>query len=144
MLGNPPYVKLQNLMKVDPDVVAYLTADRGGDTYRGAQTGNFDLYLPFIEKGLRLLAPGGRMAYIAPSLWTVNQYVEGLRGLVRRGRHLDRWLDFKSHQIFEDVITYTALQFFTRDPRDAMRIAATPDGDMADVDWSDPELLAGC
>ena len=24
VLGNPPYVKLQNLMKVDPDVVAYL------------------------------------------------------------------------------------------------------------------------
>jgi type I restriction-modification system DNA methylase subunit len=29
VLGNPPYVKLQNLMKVDPDVVAYLTAERG-------------------------------------------------------------------------------------------------------------------
>jgi hypothetical protein len=141
VLGNPPYVKLQNLMKVDPDVVAYLTGDRGGDTYRSAQTGNFDLYLPFIEKGLRLLAPGGRMAYIAPSLWTVNQYGEGLRGLVRRGRHLDRWLDFKSHQIFEDVITYTALQFFTRESQDAMRIVAAPDGDMADVDWSDPELV---
>ena len=82
MLGNPPYVKLQNLMKLDPDVAAYLTADRGDDTYRSAQTGNFDLYLPFIEKGLRLLAAGGRMAYIAPSLWTVNQYGEGLRGLV--------------------------------------------------------------
>ena len=73
VLGNPPYVKLQNLMKVDPDVVAYLAAERGDDTYQSAQTGNFDLYLPFIEKGLRLLAPGGRMAYIAPSLWTVNR-----------------------------------------------------------------------
>ena len=123
VLGNPPYVKLQNLMKVDPDVVAYLTAERGGDTYQSARTGNFDLYLPFIEKGLRLLAPGGRMAYIAPSLWAVNQYGEGLRRLVRRGRHLDRWLDFKSHQMFEDVITYTALQFFTREPRDIVRIA---------------------
>jgi hypothetical protein len=140
VLGNPPYVKLQNLMIVDPDVVAYLTATRGDDTYASAQTGNFDLYLPFIEKGLRLLAPGGRMAYIAPSLWTVNQYGEGLRSLVRRGRYLDRWLDFKSHQIFEDVITYTALQFYTRQPRDAVRIAAAPSGDMADVDWSDPEL----
>ena len=140
VLGNPPYVKLQNLMKVDPDVVAYLAAERGDDTYQSARTGNFDLYLPFIEKGLRLLAPGGRMAYIAPSLWTVNQYGEGLRSLVRRGRHLDRWLDFKSHQIFEDVITYTALQFYTREPRDAVRIAAAPDGEMADIDWSDPEL----
>ena len=137
MLGNPPYVKLQNLMKVDPDVVAYLAAERGDDTYRSAQTGNLDLYLPFIEKGLRLLAPGGRMAFIAPSLWAVNQYGEGLRSLVRRGRHLDRWLDFKAHQIFEDVITYTALQFFTREPRDVVRIAAAPNGEMADIDWSD-------
>jgi SAM-dependent methyltransferase len=140
LLGNPPYVKLQNLMKVDPDVVAYLAAARGDDTYQSAQTGSFDLYLPFIEKGLRLLAPGGRMAYIAPSLWAVNQYGEGLRGVVRRGRHLDRWLDFKSHQIFEDVVTYTALQFYTREPRDAVRIAAAPNGEMADIDWLDPEL----
>ena len=140
VLGNPPYVKLQNLMKVDPDVVAYLAAERGDDTYQSARTGNFDLYLPFIEKGLRLLAPGGRMAFIAPNLWAVNQYGEGLRSLVHRGQHLDRWLDFKSHQIFEDVITYTALQFYTREPRDAVRIAAAPGGEMADIDWSDPEL----
>jgi hypothetical protein len=140
VLGNPPYVKLQNLVKVDPDVAAYLAAERGDDTYQSARTGNFDLYLPFIEKGLRLLAPGGRMAYIAPSPWAVNQYGEGLRSLARRGQHLDRWLDFKSHQIFEDVITYTALQFYTREPRDAVRMAAAPGGEMADIDWSDPEL----
>ena len=139
-LGNPPYVKLQNLMKVDPDVVAYLTAARGPDTYASTQTGNFDLYLPFIEKGLRLLRPGGRMAFIAPNLWTVNQYGEGLRRLVRHGRHLDRWLDFRAHQVFEDVITYTALQFFTRDPRETMRIAAAPSGDMANIDWSETGL----
>lgn len=139
VLGNPPYVKLQNLMKVDPDVVAYLAAERGGDTYMSARTGNFDLYLPFIEKGLRLLAPAGRMAFIAPSLWAANRYGEGLRSLVRRGRHLDRWLDFKSHQIFEDVITYTALQFFAREPRDTVRIAAAPGGEMADIDWSDAD-----
>ncbi|MFH1343270.1 MAG: DNA methyltransferase [Pseudomonadota bacterium] len=140
VLGNPPYVKLQNLTKVDPDVVDYLAAERGIDTYQSAQRGNFDLYLPFIEKGLRLLAPGGRMAYIAPSLWAVNQYGEGLRSFVRRGRQLDRWLDFKAHQVFEDVITYTALQFFTREPRDAVRIATAPNGEMTDIDWSDPEL----
>lgn len=80
------------------------------------------------------------MAFIAPSLWTVNRYGEGLRRLVRHGRHLDRWLDFKAHQIFEDVITYTALQFYTRDPRDTVRIAEAPTGDMVDIDWSDADL----
>ncbi len=140
VLGNPPYVKLQNLMKVDPDVAAYLSTPHGESSYASAQTGNFDLYLPFIEKGLRLLAPGGRMAFIAPNLWAVNQYGQGLRSLVRRGRHLDRWLDFKAHQVFEDVITYTALQFFTREPQDCVRIATAPNGEMTDVDWSDAEL----
>lgn len=142
VLGNPPYVKLQNLMKVDPEVVAYLQANRSDDTYVSAQTGNTDLYLPFIEKGLRLLAPGGRMAYIAPSLWTVNQYGEGLRRLVRRTRQLDRWIDFKAHQIFDEAITYTALQFFTKEPRERMRIAVAPGGsaEAHDVDWSDEDL----
>jgi hypothetical protein len=96
--------------------------------------------LPFIEQGLRLLAPGGRMAYIAPSLWTVNEYGEGLRRLLRERRQLDRWVDFKSHQVFSDVTTYTALQFFTRDPCEAMRIAAAPGGDVEDIDWSDAGL----
>lgn len=142
VLGNPPYVKLQNLMKVDADVATYLQARRGDDTYLSAQTGNTDLYLPFIEKGLRLLTPGGRMAYIAPSLWAVNQYGEGLRRLVRRTGQLDRWLDFKAHQIFEEAITYTALQFFTKEPRTMVRVAAAPSGEVEahDVDWSDTEL----
>ena len=123
VLSNPPYVKLQNLMKVDPDVVAWLVAQRGADTYRSAQTGNFDLYLPFIEKGLRLLAPGGRMAYIAPNLWPMNEYGAGLKALVSRSRQLERWVDFKSFQVFKEAITYTALQFFTREPNDHIRVA---------------------
>lgn len=142
VLGNPPYVKLQNLMKVDPTVVDYLRAKRGDDTYQSAQTGNPDLYLPFIEKGLRILAQGGRMAYIAPSLWTVNDYGEGLRKLVRRRRQLDRWIDFKAHQVFDEAITYTALQFFTREGGEAVRIVTAPDGETEarDADWDDAAL----
>ena len=140
VIGNPPYVKLQDQRKLDSVMADYVQADRGQQTYRSAQTGNFDLYLPFIELGLRLLAPGGRMAYIAPSLWPRNKYGEGLRRLVHEGRHLERWLDFKAFQIFEDVTTYTALQFFTRDANDTMRIAAAPDGAMESIDWSDPAL----
>ena len=140
VLGNPPFVKLQTLRAIDPEVAAWLQADRGDDTYTSAQTGAVDLYLPFIEKGLRLLAPHGRMAYIAPSFWTVNQSGEGLRRLVRRRRSLDRWLDFKSFQVFDEAITYTALQFFTRSPADSIRIAAAPSGAATDVDWSNRDL----
>jgi hypothetical protein len=140
IVGNPPYVKLQNMKKAYPEVAAYLCASRGDTTYLSAQTGNFDLYLPFIEQGLRLLSLGGRMAYIAPGLWAVNEYGEGLRKLVRQGRHLERWIDFKSFQVFDEAITYTALQFFTKEPREAVQIAIAPGGQAADVDWTRPEL----
>ncbi len=140
VLGNPPYVKLQNMKKAYPEVADYLMAERGQDTYRSAQTGNFDLYLPFIEQGLRLLAPGGRMAYIAPSLWAVNEYGEGLRRLVRDGRNLERWIDFKAFQVFDEAITYTALQYFTKEPQAAVKVALAPEGNAADVDWSRAEL----
>lgn len=142
VLGNPPYVKLQNLMKVDPDVVAYLRKKREVGTYESAQTGNFDLYLPFIERGLRLLSQGGRMAYIAPSLWTVNDYGQGLRGLIHRTKQLERWLDFKSFQVFDEAITYTALQFFTAEANDVIRVAASPQGEVGDLEWADDTLAA--
>ncbi len=141
VLGNPPYVKLQNMKKAYPDVADYLQTKRGADTYASTQTGNFDLYLPFIEKGLRLLGPGGRMAYIAPNLWPGNNYGEGLRQIMLRTRQLERWADFKSYQVFDDVTVYTALQFFTKEPQSAVQIALAPDGDAADVDWADPETV---
>lgn len=144
VVGNPPYVKLQNLRAVGPDVTDYLAAPRAGG-YRSTQTGNWDLYLPFIEKGLRLLRPGGRMGYIAPSLWAVNEYGEALRKLVHERQALTRWIDFRSHQIFDEAITYTALQFFAADGADAVQVAPAPRGelDVADIDWADGDLALG-
>lgn len=117
VVGNPPYVKLQNFRPAYPEVADYLVRGRPGVVaapYESTRTGNFDLYLPFIEKGLAMLGPAGRLGYIAPSLWTVNEYGTGLRGVVAAGQTLDRWLDFKSFQVFEEATTYTALQYFCR------------------------------
>lgn len=103
VIGNPPYVKLQNFRPAYPDVAEYLVRGRRGvvsPPYVSTQTGNFDLYLPFIEQGLAMLNPNGRLGYIAPSLWTVNEYGAGLRALVGKQHQLDRWLDFKSYQVF--------------------------------------------
>jgi hypothetical protein len=141
ILGNPPYVSIQAVRKVDPAVADYLQAERGPQTFQSARTGSFDLCLPFIELGIRLLRDGGRMGFIAPSLWVINKHGQGLRGLIRRGRHLERWLDFKSYQVFPQATTYTALQIFTRNANPTVKIAVSPLGDIAGVDWSDPALV---
>jgi hypothetical protein len=127
--GNPPYVKLQNFRTVHADVASFLRDGRNGaKPYRSTQTGNFDLYLPFIEKGINLLNHKGRLGYIAPSLWIANEYGEGLRNLISVNRNLDRWVDFKSFQVFEEATTYTALQFFTKASNDIVRVAEAPTG----------------
>lgn len=142
VVGNPPYVKLQNFRKVHADMAIYLREGRpsvGVKPYRSTGTGNFDLYLPFIEKGISLLNEEGRLGFIAPSLWTSNEYGEGLQKLVAEGRNLDRWIDFKAFQVFEESITYTALQFFTKKPNDAIRVAEAPTGEIPDDPWADPK-----
>ena len=125
VIGNPPYVKLQNFLRVHGDMADYLRRPPDMDgKYTSTQTGNFDLYLPFIEKGIALLNESGHLGFIAPSLWTQNEYGAGLRHYVMAGRHLRRWIDFGSHQVFDEATTYTALQFFSRAPNDSVSIAS--------------------
>lgn len=139
VIGNPPYVKLQHFRRYQPDVAEYLMTARrpdGSPLYESPRSGNFDLYLPFIEKGVELLRPEGRMGYIAPNVWMVNEYGQALRAKIKRNRSLDRWLDFKSFQVFDEAITYTALQFFRKSPADAIACVFAPDGKIGSADWA--------
>lgn len=139
VVGNPPYVKLQNFVKAYPEVDEFLRNGRPGATnYESTQTGNYDLYLPFIEKGIQLLNDAGRMGYIAPSLWVQNEYGKALRIQIHVGKYLDRWVDFKSHQVFDEAITYTALQFFTKDKNSKVAIHQAPDGNISAIEWDTP------
>jgi len=141
VIGNPPYVKLQNFKQVNADMAGWLVDGSTGEApYVSTGTGNFDLYLPFIEKGLALLNDGGRMGYIAPNLWPTLEYGAGLRGLVHAGRNLEKWIDFRSFQVFEEATVYTAIQIFSKSPVDTIRLAFLGDGDLSRVDWADQHL----
>jgi hypothetical protein len=132
VISNPPYVKLQNFRQREPRIAAHLV-----QRYRAAQTGNFDMYLPFIERGLDLLRPDGRMGFIAPNVWLFNEYGAGLRQLVAERRALARFVDFKSHQVFDDATTYTALQFFGGAPQEHIEAADASAGDLMNLRFYD-------
>ncbi len=138
VIGNPPYVKLQHFRRPYPETADYLRFGVGGElAYRSTQTGNYDLFLPFIEKGIALLKDGGRLGYIAPNLWPRLENGEALRRMMLTGRHLERWIDFRSHQVFEEATVYTAIQIFTKAPNDRFLLSLLPDGDLGKVDWTD-------
>jgi hypothetical protein len=138
VIGNPPYVKLQHFRRPYPETARYLREGVGRElAYHSTQTGNYDLFLPFIEKGISLLNDGGRLGYIAPNLWPRLENGEALRRLMLAGRHLERWIDFRSHQVFEEATVYTAIQIFTKAPNDRFLLSLLPDGDLGKVDWTD-------
>jgi hypothetical protein len=110
VIGNPPYMKLQDIRKISPSAAKYYSLN-----YDFAKKGNFDIYLPFIELNLKLTKnETGYIDIIAPSLWMFSEYGESLRNYLRENKNLLRMLNFGSSQVFEDAITYTACQLFSK------------------------------
>jgi hypothetical protein len=141
VVGNPPYVKLQNFRKAHADMAAFLSRDpKQNGAYVSTQTGSFDLYLPFVEKGIQLLNDNGRLGYIAPSVWQMNEYGAGLRGFVEQGRHLWGWIDFGSYQIFDEATVYTALMFFSKQPNTHVAVVQAPNGVVAESPWEAKDI----
>lgn len=144
IVGNPPYVKLQHFRKVVPDVAEYLVDARVEEStnsegavdeplYWSTQAKSFDMYLPFIERGIALLNVDGIMGYIAPSVWLLTDYGRGLRKYLLDKRYLERWVDFKDFPVFEEAMTYTALQFFRRRPCSAIKFSEASNGELAAI-----------
>jgi hypothetical protein len=72
VIGNPPYVRQEHLAAVKPALAANY------DTFAGTA----DLYVYFFEQGMRLVRPGGRIAYVVTNKWLKAGYAEELRAML--------------------------------------------------------------
>ena len=146
IIGNPPYIKMQNMRRIQEEATDFWSNAKkvdGSPRFRSTQTGSYDIYLPFTEQCIELLNPEGRMGFIQPNVWAVNDYGRGMRELLHETRRMDRWIDFKSYQIFDEAITYTALQFFAGKAVKGIKLHFAPNGgdDLANLDWEQVEEL---
>ncbi len=121
VVGNPPYLRPES---IPPRLMA---------EYRARYTTIFDradLYIPFFERGLKLLAPGGKLGYICSDRWMKNRYGAPLRALVARDFHLACYVDMVDTPAFtSDVIAYPAITVIERAPGIVTRIAHRPEID---------------
>lgn len=101
VVGNPPYIRLENLR----------TQVR--DEYRrrcATMRGRSDIYVGFIELGLDLLTPEGTLGFICADRWMRNQYGADLRALVSGSYAVDTVLTMHNVDAFEDdVSAYPAI-----------------------------------
>jgi adenine-specific DNA-methyltransferase len=109
VIGNPPYVRLE-------DVPPTRTA-----AYRQAcptMTGRSDVYVGFIERGLRLLGENGTLGFIVADRWMHNQYGADLRRLVSEEFSVEVVLEMHCTDAFEErVSAYPAITIIRNRPQ---------------------------
>ena len=103
VIGNPPYVRHEKIK----DQKAELQRIYGQKDSKGEPLGSFagtaDYLVYFIERGLRLLKPGGAFSYITSNKWYRVKYGENLRFWMTRNSKLINIIDFGDADVFEAV-----------------------------------------
>ena len=98
VIGNPPYVRQESLGSQK----GYF--ESAYETYHGVA----DLYTYFIERGIKVLRPGGMFGYIVANKWLRANYGGPLRRLLKT-RHIEEIIDFGDLPVFEQATTYPCI-----------------------------------
>lgn len=125
VVGNPPYVRQE---MIPPDLLS-IYRRRFKTMYDRA-----DLYIPFFERSLEALAPGGKLGFICADRWIKNKYGGPLRSMVADGFALTHYVDLIGTQAFlSEVMTYPAITVIERPSKkrakNSTRIAIRPELD---------------
>ena len=116
--GNPPYVRQESI----PDDLMARYRALYATIYDRA-----DLYVPFIERSLTLLAEGGTLGFICANRWMKNKYGGPLREFVDNSFHLRAYVDMVGVPAFDaDVIAYPAITVITKEVAGPTRVAHRP------------------
>ncbi len=107
VVGNPPYIRYEN---IPAEMLEYCKQTFRTFHYR------CDLYVPFFEKSLAALAPGGLHCFICSNRWLKNEYGKKLRLLVARYYQLRTILNLEQANAFqEEVLAYPAITIISSD-----------------------------
>lgn len=106
VLGNPPYIRLEDV------------PGRRSAAYRRAcptMRGRSDIFVGFIERGLRMLRPDGVLGFIVADRWMHNQYGANLRRFITEGFSVEAILSMHDVDAFEaQVSAYPAITVIRR------------------------------
>jgi len=100
LIGNPPYIRIQELAEF---------AATYKSIFESARTGNYDIYVLFIEKCMLLLNNPGGLQFILPHKFLIAEFGKGIRHILYNSRNVSEIIHFGHEMIFEGATTYTCL-----------------------------------
>ncbi|PZX36244.1 TaqI restriction endonuclease [Roseinatronobacter thiooxidans] len=134
VIGNPPYVRQESI----PDILMAEYRMRFKTIYDRA-----DIYVPFIERSLELLAQGGKLGFICADRWMKNKYGKKLRELVSKNYALTTYVNMYGVDAFHaEVSAYPAITVIQKARGGKTRVFARPAIDAASLKSLATELTA--
>ncbi len=106
VVGNPPYVRIQTIGK--------FTKEHYKSIYESA-TGRFDLYVLFIERGIKWMTTNGTLGYITSNKFFNSAYGRGIRKSIYNQSTVEQIIDFGDSGVFKDVTNYPTIFVLRRD-----------------------------
>ena len=103
VIGNPPYVRIQGIKSNQERESLYYESN-----FKSAK-GRYDLYILFIEQGLKLINNTGVASYILPHNFMAGNLGAGIRELLSEKHCIEQIVHFGSYLVFEEALTYTCI-----------------------------------
>ncbi|MEM3526478.1 MAG: N-6 DNA methylase, partial [Candidatus Jordarchaeaceae archaeon] len=108
--GNPPYVRVQKLPK---ELRNYYH-----NKYASA-CGKFDIYLLFIERGIKWLEKSGRLGYICSNQFLARDYGREIKRQIGKNCTFKQLIDFGDSGVFSDVTNYPCIMILEKGKDDS-------------------------
>ena len=106
IIGNPPYVEFKGLNKEIKDCL---------EKVYSSTTGKYDLFIPFIEKGIQLLKQEGYISFILPSMFTKRDYGKSIRKFISENAYVQSLVYFGDFQVFNGVTVFPFIFIFSKE-----------------------------
>ena len=120
VVGNPPYVKFQDMTESTREILQ--------SNYTTTSFGTYNLYFAFFEIGHKILNQSGKLGFITPNNYFTSLSGESLRLFFQQTQSVNRIVDFSATKVFE-VQTYTAITFLTKESNNSIEYSRIKYGD---------------
>ena len=110
VVGNPPYVssQIKNLSENEDKIEKKFLKENYFTSYK-----SYDLYVVFLEKGIKILRENGILSYIIPNKFLNSAYGDKLKEYLNKYQ-INELIDFGDNQIFKDAKNYTCIPNITK------------------------------
>jgi len=116
IVGNPPYVRIQNMFKYIGEEIKYYQNKLS--EYTVAETDAFDKYYLFIQRAVNFLNENGVLGYIVPNKFFIVKGGKSLREFISSQSSIFKIIHFGVTQVFPNRSTYTAVLILDKRDRD--------------------------